>query len=97
MESQESSETTTGRKGQIWKLFAYFLVLYVVTFAANQVVIRYKDVAQAEGLVKISAMIGRTLDVAGKFDDTVVTIWSLLLAALLVLPIGWVYAIITKG
>ncbi len=97
MEPRESSDTSneraTGRKGAIWKLFAYFLVLSVVTFAANQVVIRYKDVAQAEGLVKISAMIGRTLDVTGKFDDTVVTLWSLLLTALLVLPIGWVYAI----
>jgi hypothetical protein len=38
MEPQESTETATGRKGQIWKLFAYFLGLYVVTFAANQVV-----------------------------------------------------------
>jgi len=93
MEPQASSATAAGRKGQIWKLFAYFLALYVVTFAANQVVVRYKDVARAEGLVKLSAMIARTLDVAGKFDDTVVTVWSLLLTALLVLPIGWVYAI----
>jgi Resolvase, N terminal domain len=59
MEPQESTETTTGRKGQIWKLFAYFLGLYLVTFAANQVVIRYKDMAQAEGLVRIGSMIAR--------------------------------------
>jgi hypothetical protein len=56
---QESTETTTGRKGQTWKLSAYFLGLYVVTFAANQVVIRHKDVAQAERLIKIGSMIAR--------------------------------------
>jgi Domain of unknown function (DUF4956) len=91
MEPQEPGETNTRRKGQIWKLFAYFLAMYVITYAASQVFMKYKDVVEAHGLVKIGAMMTRYLDAAGKLDDTVVTVWSLVWTALLVLPIGWIY------
>jgi hypothetical protein len=91
MEPQEQDETKARREGQIWKLFAYFLAMYVITYGASQVFIKYKDVVEAHGLVKIGAMMTRYLDVAGKLDDTVVTVWSLVWTALLVLPIGWIY------
>jgi hypothetical protein len=95
MEPRESSDTPNEslarRKGQVWKVFAYFIAMYFITFAATQIFISYKDVIEASGLVKVSAMMARYLDAAGKLDDTVVTVWSLVWTALLVLPIGWIY------
>ena len=89
--SDTSSETTATRKGQMWKVIAYFVAMYIITYAGSQIFIKFKDVAEAYGLVGISSMMSRYLDSAGKLDDTVITVWSLVWTALLVLPIGWVY------
>ena len=89
--SDTSNESAARRKGQVWKLLAYFIAMYILTYAATQIFISFKDVVEAKGLVKISAMMARYLDAAGKLDDTVITVWSLVWTALLVLPIGWIY------
>jgi hypothetical protein len=45
MEPRQPTDTAAERKGQVWKVCVYFLVLYVVTYAANQIIIGYKDMA----------------------------------------------------
>src|SRR4051812_4397028 len=78
-------------KGKVWRLFAYFLGLYLLGQLTSLIFNWLQAVGALEGFAKMSQVIARSLDVAHNRDDAMVTVWSLLLAALLVMPLGWVY------
>jgi hypothetical protein len=81
------------RKNQVVRLIAYFVVLEAVMYSTRFLAQAMAGHPALDGLVKFSEIVGNSLDMTRQRDDTLVTVWSLLATVLLVLPIGWTYAI----
>jgi hypothetical protein len=91
MEANVTPSTPGQPRSQVWKLFAYFAGLFVLGQLAGLVFERLQASGAFADFAKINAIIQRSLDVVHNRDDSITTVWSLLLAFLLVAPLGWVY------
>ena len=89
-------ETESRPRGlQLWKIGAYFLLLGLLGLVNVELFRALAASSYVEGFTRLSDLLTSLMDVTGKVDDIFVTIFSLLVTFLLVVPVGWVY-LITK-
>lgn len=86
---------TKPRRIQLWKILAYFLLLGLFAFVNLALFRELASSAYIEGFTRLSELLTSLMDVTRKTDDILVTVFSLLVTFLLVVPVGWVY-LITK-
>lgn len=84
------------RKQNPWMLLLYFLGLFVFARVIGLVFEALAGAPWLTGFAKINMIIQESLDVTRHRDDSIVTVWSLLLTFLLVIPVGWVYTYTKK-
>ncbi len=93
MEQKPNSQTVTSIKTQLLKLAAYFAVIAFVALLTRLFFSQMQGSAALAGFAKLNQVITESLDVTRKRDDSIITLWSLMLTLILVLPICWVYTI----
>jgi hypothetical protein len=81
------------QKNQVWKLVLYFVVVAIVTYSTRFLAEALANSPSLGEFVKVSELVGNSLDLTRARDDSIVTLWSLIATIILVLPIGWTYAI----
>ncbi len=78
-----------------WKIGVYFIL--VALFAALNIEL-FRELARTsylEGFTKVSDLLSSAFDVEKRWDDIIVTLFSLMMAFILTVPVGWTY-ILTK-
>lgn len=80
---------------RLWKLGAYFLLLALFAVLNIELFRELGKNSYFEGFLKIQELLSTSFDIVHQWDDVIVTLYSLLMAFIFVLPIGWVY-ILTK-
>lgn len=95
MEQKPYSETEpeVPVKTQILKLVAYFAVIAIVTLFTRLLFEQMRGSPALAGFAKLNEVITESLDVTRKRDDSIITLWALMLTLILVLPICWVYTV----
>lgn len=88
-------EHTPPHNVRLWKLGAYFLLLALFAVLNIELFRELGKNSYFEGFSKIQELLSTSFDVIHQWDDVIVTLYSLLMAFIFVLPIGWVY-ILTK-
>lgn len=84
------------KKQNPWMLLVYFLGLFVFARVIGLVFEALAGAPWLTGFAKINMIVQESLDVTRHRDDSIVTVWSLLLTLLLVIPVGWVYTYTKK-
>jgi hypothetical protein len=92
MEEKPNTEPPV-QTSQVWKLMAYFAIVAVLIYSTRFLAQALAGIPELSAFVKFSDLVGSSLDLTRARDDTLVTLWSLLATVILVLPIGWTYAI----
>jgi uncharacterized protein DUF4956 len=93
MEQKPNPETAVPVKTQLLKLLAYFVVIAFVALLTRLLFEQIRGSAALAGFAKLNEVITESLDVTRKRDDSIITLWALMLTLILVLPICWVYTI----
>lgn len=96
MEVPNTAEPTPEKKQNPWMLLVYFAAILVFANLMGMVASSLVGSPSLAGFAKINQIIHESLDVTGHRDDSIVTIWSMMLTLLLVIPIGWVYTYTKK-
>ena len=90
-----SEPRATPRRLQLWRILAYFVLLGLFAVINLELFRELASSAYVEGFTRLSELLTSLMDVTRKTDDILVTVFSLLVTFLLVVPVGWVY-LITK-
>lgn len=93
MEQKPKPETTVPVKTQLLKLAAYFAAIAIVTLFTRLLFEQIRGSGALSGFAKLNEVITESLDVTRKRDDSIITLWALMLTLILVLPICWVYTV----
>jgi len=89
----EDSQTAISIKTQVLKLVTYFVVIAILALLTRLLFEQIRGSAALGGFAKLNEVITESLDVTRKRDDSIITIWALMLTLILVLPICWVYTV----
>ncbi|MCC6745793.1 MAG: DUF4956 domain-containing protein [Acidobacteria bacterium] len=96
MEAQNGSAPAAEKTFSPWLLVAYFVGILVFAKLGGMLFAMLEGSASLQGFAKLNAIIQESLDVVQHRDDSIVTVFSLLLTVLLVFPVGWVYTYTKK-
>lgn len=91
----DPGEHTPPHNVRLWKLGAYFLLLALFAVLNIELFHELGKTSYFEGFAKIQELLSLSFDVVRQWDDVIVALYSLLMAFIFVLPVGWVY-ILTK-
>jgi hypothetical protein len=91
MDDQAMTQDGEPRRSPVLKLVFYFLGLFLFGQLVMLVFRALDGSPVLANLAKLNQIIDQSLNVAHDVDAVIVTVWSLVLACLLVLPVGWVY------
>ncbi len=87
---------TPKRAAQVGKMLAYFVMLAVGVRILEEILHELAKTAYADELSRVSGVAASMLDVNKNTDDLIVTLFSLGITFLLILPVAWVH-MLTKG
>ena len=93
MEQKPNPQPAVTIKTQILKLAAYFAVIGIVALLTRLLFEQMHGSPALAGFAKLNEVITESLDVTRKRDDSIITLWALMLTLILVLPICWVYTV----
>jgi hypothetical protein len=76
-----------------WRLLAYFILLFFFIFLTSQLLSELQANYDIQKFGKINELIDQAFNFGADFEDVIVTIFSLLLSFIFILPIAWVYTL----
>jgi hypothetical protein len=91
MEAQPMPLSEEPRRSPVLKLVLYFVGLFAFSQIVMLVFRALEGSPTLQNFAKLNQIISQSLNVVHDMDAVIVTVWSLILACLLVLPVGWVY------
>ena len=92
MEVPNTVEPAPERKQHPWMLLVYFIGIFIFAKVIGMIFMAMEGSPSLAGFAKLNQMIHESLDVTRHRDDSIVTVFSLFLTTLLVIPICWCYA-----
>jgi hypothetical protein len=95
MAAQQVQASEPVHSVRLWKIGVYFAL--VLVFAAINIEL-FRELARTsylESFTRVSELLSSAFDVVRRWDDILVTLFSLIMAFILTIPVGWTY-ILTK-
>ena len=75
------------------RLFAYFVLLFFFIFLLSQLLNEIVGIYKLAEFNKIKELVDKAFNLAAGYNEVIVTLFSLFLAFIFILPIAWIYTI----